>query len=105
MRRRCVDGFVGWQFARETMLSATPIVNGDGCDGFSYEFRRESAWLVLVARCGMGCGFAIWDSGALRACVERFSPSSTGIKPSPTQTPIATQLARFCVGAGGHDGR
>jgi len=47
--------FVGWQFARETMLSATPIVMATVAMVLVMKFRVNSAWLVLGgALVGMG---------------------------------------------------
>ena len=47
--------FVGWQFARETMLSATPIVMAAVAAVLVMRFRVNSAWLVLGgALVGMG---------------------------------------------------
>jgi chromate transporter len=47
--------FVGWQFARETMLSATPIVMAAVAGVLVMKFRVNSAWLVLGgALVGMG---------------------------------------------------
>jgi len=47
--------FVGWQFARETMLSATPIVMATVAVVLVMRFRVNSAWLVLGgALVGMG---------------------------------------------------
>ena len=53
--------FVGWQFARETMLSATPIAMAAVAVVLVVRFRVNSAWLVLGgALVGMGMRLLHW---------------------------------------------
>ena len=53
--------FVGWQFARETMLSATPIVMAVVAVVLVMRFRVNSAWLILGgALAGMGMRLLHW---------------------------------------------
>jgi len=53
--------FVGWQFARETMLGATPIAMAVVAVVLVMRFRVNSAWLVLGgALVGMGLRLLHW---------------------------------------------